>query len=126
MPEYSVDDDPIVLNWSFRQGNDVSRRFRLSAIVNGETTYWNLSSYTIEGQVRAAPGEDVLGTITGTPAENQTNDRGVFTLSIPSEETAAFPRKCVADVKFIDGDGVETTLIAVKFTVSRAVTVLEP
>lgn len=121
--DVQVDDDPISIRWKFRRGDDLARSFRVSSVIAGTRTYWDLTDFTIAGQVRStADSETSLGAITGTAASDQVDDRGVFTLTLDGDDTQDFPSSPVGDVEFTDGSGNTVTLIDIKFKVSKDVT----
>ena len=124
-PAISIDDDAIVVSWAIVQGNDVNRSLRIRSDVDGTTSYWDLTGYTISGQVRVAEDSDstLLGSIVGTPHATQSGDtKGQFSLTITRSATAGFPRRCFGDVIFTSPDEDTRGLMHIVFTVRRSVT----
>lgn len=114
------------------RGDDFIHQFRIGGKEDEEsaTVYWDLTDWTLRGQVRRKENaEDVLAVMTVTALPDQDVDRGKFLVEIPDSDvdggTVNFPRECVGDIEFVNPSGDVRTYFRIEFTVAFDATRVE-
>lgn len=120
-----IDQTPKREEWSFVRGATLENPFQLGVTYeDGSFVPTDLTGWTIIGHIRRTEdSETLLATITGTPDPVQINEtKGVYVLSVPADETAGLPTKCVGDVRFETPTGELYFFQRFEFVITKNVT----
>lgn len=117
-----IDQVPDADDWLFVRGDTVTFPFQIGTQYDdGSFEAWDLTGWTIQGQVRSSADSDtVLTTIVASIHEIQNGEtKGVYSLSL--DDSSELPPKAVGDVEFIDPDDAKSTLQRFNFKVTKDV-----